>query len=286
MLLFRNNLDYYVNGAKPTDEEYKNFFKSKRPTEDCDWFLAKRKHFAFFPKFLYEGYEDLDWINSFFHKLKQPTESQVRDALIFSIQDDCGDGPMNKYMLKAGGGSRSDSVFVSSFSIVTADPKTGLDTWRVIMKKYSTTFEDVLISYQELRDLFDQVATADQASARDRDSAKGYVALLMSAHRSGRIAIGNHKTKPCSTADLLEIIGHMKKSSVFQYVPEAIQFFKDRIKDSMTREFIEDKPGRNVTQEHRLSEAQRLKALEEVEDMFFGSHKTPVEPMQLTLFAA
>lgn len=286
MMLFRNKEVYYANSEKPDDKDYVKFFQHKRPTEDCDWFLAKRKHFAFFPKFLYDGYEDLAWINSFFHKLKQPSEQEVRRAMILTIQDDCGDGPMNKYMLKAGGGSVSDSVFVSSYSIVTADPSTGLDTWRVIMKKYSCTFEDVLISYDEIKHLFDQVATPEQVNADDKDSAIGYIGLFIRAKITGKIHFSDNKFKPATKANLDEIVSHVRSTNVINFIPEAIDFFRKKINDSMKREFVEDKPGRNITLEHRQDEARRLKALDEIEKMFSGSVHMQTAGPQLDLFAA
>lgn len=183
MITFQNT-PYYINGEKPSDEEYKKFFVRKRPTEEVDYFLAQRNHCSFQPKHLADGYESLSWVLGFFRDLIQPSEQTVRRAMIWSLQDGDRDGYDNKYAIKAGGGSMSDSIFSSSLSIGIMHPQTGEDAYVVLMKKYSQKFENVLITYPELKALFDQVATPQEKEARDKEHVRDLVALLMSGYYS------------------------------------------------------------------------------------------------------
>jgi hypothetical protein len=64
-IIEHNGHAYFVNGAKPIDEGYARFFGRKQPSEEVDYFLAKRKHFIFNPKHV-KDFDDLGWILGFF----------------------------------------------------------------------------------------------------------------------------------------------------------------------------------------------------------------------------
>lgn len=265
-----NNSLYYLDGAKPCDEVYENFFRGGRgrAVEEVDYFLAKRKHFAFHPRHLHDGYETLSWVYSFFHGLAVPSEDQVRRAMILQLSDNTGEGPENKYSIKAGGGSASDSIFVSSYSILVAHPKTGEDTWVVLMKKYSTRFSEVLISYEEIKNLFDLVATKAQKKERDAEYARDCVSLLLRGVNHGSVPSSKGNSKKCDQAFITAFLeNNFNKASSEQW-ESALDFFNKRLHEELTHQF-EEQPGRDVNFEHRTSVHKKIKSLARVRQYIF-----------------
>lgn len=284
-----NDSTYYLNGAKPTDEAYVKFFERKNPTEDVDYFLAKRKINFFHPRHLHNGYDDLGWINSFLHDIQQPTEERVRRAMIFSIEDNLGEGPENKLAYKAGGGSCSDSVFVSSYSILIASPTTGEDTWVVLMKKYSTKFTDVIITTEEIHALFNQVATPEQIHERDLDTARCWVARVLRGEEYGWVP-GPKFTNITYTPEMAENFFTQTVARFPMNIwDQALNWFDMKYKQQLTAEFEENQPGRNITAEHRAAYTKRLKLLARIRQGI-ESRTVPVTRSlaeeQLSLFAA
>lgn len=292
-----NNALYYLNGEKPLDEAYQKMFpKGKgRAVDEVDYFLAKRKHFAFHPRHLHDGYESLSWVYSFFCDLEVPTEKKVRGAMILTLQDNTGEGPENKYSIKAGGGSASDSTFVSSYSILVAHPTTGEDTWVVLMKKYSTVFSEVLISYEEIKALFDACASKEQKQERDAEYARDCVAYLLRGVQYGKVPVNSKENRTCDRAYITNFLKTNFPKATSDQWEEAIQFFEKRISEDLDSRFEENQPGRNVNEEHQQRTREKLKSLARVRDYIFPStpplHDGPApvfapEPqrMQLAMF--
>ena len=128
-----DGVKYYVNGVPPELEE---IWKHSR--EGQEWEFAKRKINIVFSKYFTEDTDVAAESRSWFNDKKQPSQSQVKNALIWSY-----DG-YNDYQIKAGGGAVSDSIFISNFKTTISDPKTGDDKDVVVLKKFSTDFNNDL----------------------------------------------------------------------------------------------------------------------------------------------
>jgi hypothetical protein len=286
-----NGNTYFLDGHKPEDDAYKSFFRGGRgkATEEVDYFLAKRKHFHFHPQHLHDGFDDLAWLNGFFSDIDQPTENEVRRAMLMVKTIDRGDGPMEKYSLKSGGGTCSDSIFCSSLSIVISHPETGEDTWRVLMKKYSTDFKDILITYKELCDLFEIASSKEHKSSRDKGYAKDVVGFLLGSCYSGKIVYSKKAPVPYTKQAALSLIENCLDQAEEKHWNEAFDFFYEKLQNDMLCRY-EEKPGRDVNQEHQISCLKRLAALKEIKGLFGFSPKgalaitQQVEMEQLVLF--
>src|SRR5690606_14889254 len=103
--------------------------------------------------------------------LKQPTEAQVRRALILVIDED--------YALKSGGESASDNIFSSSLKWMQANPKSGLDYEPVLIKKWSRNFKDVLITFEEIVELWNLTITSKEKKEQDEDNILGALGMLI-----------------------------------------------------------------------------------------------------------
>lgn len=151
-----NGNKYYVDGP---DKELKEIIK-KHKSFGPDWELANRKVFFFNRKHFTDGDTLISQTRSWFDDKLQPTESQVRRAMIWSY-DQFGD-----YQIKSGGESNSDSMFSSHFKVEIENPINGEDMSAVILKKYSTKFSDVLITIKEIEELFKLSATSKQLNQK------------------------------------------------------------------------------------------------------------------------
>lgn len=280
------NADYYVDGAKPQDDQYKAFSKRGRAVEDVDYFHAVRKINFFNPSKLTGGYDDLAWINSFFSYITQPTEADVRRALLMVKTVNTGDGAMHKYSLKSGGGSGSDQIYSSSLSVVVAHPNSGEDTWIVLLKKYSTTFSDILITFQELADLYELCSTETQKTQRNLEYAQDVVGYLVGSVTSGFFRYSNTPPIKCTPEATTDFIQKVKKKATTPQWEAAFNSFRNRIEESQKIVF-EEKPGRDVNAEHQVTCLKKLSVLSQLHKQFFALPKAlQPEPPQLTLFAA
>lgn len=127
--------EYFVN-AVPAE------FQNKP-----EWFLAQHKVNVVFSKHFTEDVYPAAELRSWLDDKRQPSEAQVRRALIWSY-DSYGD-----YSIKSGGGAVADNIFISHLKITIADSRTGDDKDVVILKKYSGNFKDVLITIDEVQQL-------------------------------------------------------------------------------------------------------------------------------------
>lgn len=80
---------------------------------------------------------------SWFRNFKQPDRTTVKRAMIWKYED---------YGIKSGGGSLSDNVWSATLS--TTIDNNGIDRDVVLIKKWSTKFENVLITFEELESLY------------------------------------------------------------------------------------------------------------------------------------
>lgn len=263
---------YFVNGGKPTDPEYKRFFGNSRrvETSEAEYYLATRKHFAFNPRHLHNGYDDLAWVKGFFSDIHQPGEDRVRNAMILQITDNCGDGSCNRYSLKAGGGSQSDSIFSSSLSILIANPSTGNDQWVVLMKKYSTVFSDVLICFDEILALFDLCSNEQQKRERDLTYTKDIIGLLIQAMANGYVNTTKSTKLPYSDQEASRILSKCLARIPFSAAgawQQAFQYFERRIKESQQYVF-EERCGERVNERHQVDCLQRLARVKKLHSIF------------------
>lgn len=150
-----NNKTYHINGMGPELTALHKQMKGLG-VEVVEYEFAKRNINFFNAKHFHNGDDIIAQTRSWLDDKKQPTEGQVRQALIWSY-DSYGD-----YKIKSGGGSQADNIFISSLKTEIAHPKTGYDTEVVILKKYSTSFNDVLITVKEIEALLNLSATPRQ----------------------------------------------------------------------------------------------------------------------------
>jgi hypothetical protein len=264
-----NGATYFLDGAKPKDEAYRKFFNKRRTNEtgEVDYFLAKRKQFFFHPMHLHEGYDDIYYIGGFLSDLKQPSEKQVRDAMIFLMQDNCGDGGFNRYAIKAGGGSAADSIFSSSLSIQISNPANGEDQWVVLMKKYSTEFKDVLITYDEIHSLFDKCSTIEQKNGRDLDSVKAIIGLFMHSLASGYFKMSKSPDVKYSEDQAIGKLHKWFPQYSKKTWEKGFEFFESRIEQSKGYVY-EERPGARVNENHQIDCLKRMSNLRKIQELF------------------
>ena len=135
----------------------------------------------FFRDKLTDPLQTVDELRGWFKPIKQPTKQQVRQAMLLTIDDD--------YSLKAGGGSASDELYSSSLRCLLAHPVTGLDYEPVILKKYSTCFDDVLITFSDIESLIGQTLTTHQMGQREADQVDGLLQMLHRGYRYQTISL-------------------------------------------------------------------------------------------------
>lgn len=149
----------FAPGAPVTVGE-RRYFIDGVPAEfqkQSEFYLAQNNINVFYARHLDEHTEPAAAMRSWF-PAKQPTESQVRGAMLW-LYDSFGD-----YGIKAGGGTLSDSIFISHLTITVADSRSGADRDVVLLKKHSQLFSEVLITIEEVERL--ERATETKARAR------------------------------------------------------------------------------------------------------------------------
>lgn len=109
---------------------------------------------------------------SLMRDVKQPTENVVRNAIIWSY------GYEGEYKIKAGGESKSDTMFESSLVVTVACPKGGDDIDKVLIKKYSKVFENVLITLDEIKKLYAICKTDSERKIEREDRLQSCISLL------------------------------------------------------------------------------------------------------------
>lgn len=133
----------------------------------------------FYRKNLHQPLDVLSELSSWFSRSQQPTRSQVKAAMILTVDDD--------YSIKAGGGAISDNLFSSSLKWLQAHPVTGEDIEPVLIKKHSTCFEDVLITWADIEYLINNTLTPHQHQSKEVEYVEGVVLMLHRGYHSGRI---------------------------------------------------------------------------------------------------
>ena len=145
---------------------------------DDMWLYTNRVNF-FYRKNLTDPLSTLAELRMWFSTIRQPTQQQVRQAMILTIDED--------YSIKAGGGAKSDQLYSSSLRWLQAHPVTGLDWEPVIIKKFSTRFEDVLITLADIEYLIKQTLTVEETRRGLIDDIETRVAVVCHSLRTGTI---------------------------------------------------------------------------------------------------
>ena len=219
-----NGTKYYVNGVPP---ELEKIWKSAG-VDNREWEMGKRKVNIVNSKYFTEDSDVAAESRSWFNDKQQPTEKQVRNAMIWGY-DSYGD-----YQIKSGGGSRSDNIFSSHFRTTIADPKTGNDKDVVVIKKYSTKFEDVLIYIDEIQELQDLTETQEVRTVRRKDNLRCIISVLI-RHESGYTKVGKEKIEQKWIDNLYtELKEEYKKEEVIEYLDS----IEKNIKEDMGREIM------------------------------------------------
>jgi len=201
---------------------------------------------------------------SWFKDKEQPTENQVRAALIWGY-DQYGD-----YQIKAGGGSASDSVYVSSFKSTIADPS-GNDKDVVILKKYSKNFKDVLITIAEIQALQDATETPQVRKVREKDNLRGTLSYLM------RYEAGYEKVSAQGEKTIQQVYRQLANQEDGATSEEINKYFQDVIKNAqedIETKYIGDNPQKIQERKDRL---QKKKAnIEKIKNKINAAKHDPI----------
>jgi len=214
---------YYVNGM-PKDLD--DLWKKSNSIETQEWEFGKRNIKIVNSKYFTEYSDVAAESRSWFDDKKQPTENQVRNAMIWSY-DGYGD-----YQIKSGGGTKSDSIYISHFKTTIADQKTGNDKDVVILKKFSTVFSDVLIYIDEIQELQDLTESQEVRNIRRSDHLGGVVSVLIRHEAGWPTADGGKKKKMAPQ----EWIDDLYKELLDEYDKEEINEYLDKIIEMLQKE--------------------------------------------------
>lgn len=248
--IFVNGIDWKALGLKA------------QPTSGMvDFTLCRHNVTVYNHKYMMQGdFSNEGIVNGFFSDLKQPNKSKVDQAMLLVIDED--------YALKAGGECHGDSQYSSSYKILIADPKTGLDKEVVVMKKWSTNFQDIIITAKEIRELFRANLTQKQKRTVLQDDLRCHLAFTFKAFQGFKVNWGG-KYRKVSSDELKMLLATCRdfpRSKVEAFIDDLIA---RRLHDA-TLAIVEDQPGVNKTQQHKERNLQTAAKLEEFKELLFG----------------
>jgi len=255
-----NGVKYYVDGLP---EEMLKKLKG-RDIGEQEFYLANNNVNIVNSKYFTEELDVAAESRSWFKDKEQPTENQVRAALIWGY-DQYGD-----YQIKAGGGSASDSVYVSSFKSTIADPS-GNDKDVVILKKYSKNFKDVLITIAEIQALQDATETPQVRKVREKDNLRGTLSYLM------RYEAGYEKVSAQGEKTIQQVYRQLANQEDGATSEEINKYFQDVIKNAqedIETKYIGDNPQKIQERKDRL---QKKKAnIEKIKNKINAAKHDPI----------
>lgn len=204
-------------------------------------------------------------VRGFFDGIIQPTERRVRNAMILTIDED--------YAIKSGGESASDAIYSSSLKIMIADPVTGLDKDVVLVKKYSTKFEEVLITPNEISELFEVCLSSKEKVGVLKDEAFSILNEVTRWKRGGKSNFKDGEyIMPFDFA--VKMVANYKKRGVSLTMYEAA--FKSRLEwleRDLTTQIVEDTPNVNKTKNFHDKTRKHIEALKEAKEFIFEQYK-------------
>lgn len=244
-----NNQVYFVDGyPKELKEKLGCFYKS-------DFQLAKLKVKFYNHKYTQGDSSVVAQVRSFFDGIKQPTEALVRRAMVLVIDED--------YALKSGGESASDRIYSSSLKIMIADPQTGFDKDVVLLKKYSTVFEEVLITPEEISDLFEACLTSTEKVGVLKDESFSILNELTRWKRGVKSTFTDgDRVMPLEFA--IKMVNKYKGRGItLEMYQNALKHRVEWVERDFETTIIEDDPNRNKTKEFHNNARATIKALNE-----------------------
>ncbi len=206
--------DFYINGL-PKSSTGRNY---------TDFELAQMNAKVFQKKNI-NDIAVISQLRMWFDDLKQPTEAQVRRAMILIIDED--------YAIKSGGESASDNIYSSSLKWMQAHPVSGLDYEPVIIKKWSTNFNDVLITFKEIEELWNLTITPEEKEEENIDTIIGCLGMLV-----GNCRVNKHDMKGRETDWILTYLDKFDKKKILKQ----LEIIRNRRKDECDT-FISTKNG-------------------------------------------
>lgn len=251
-----NGLKYYVNGISgDLKKEFDSANKGWREQvlfKNSPVLIYNHKNFQEDPDYLGDAVSVLE-------DLVQPSEAVVRRAMIWGV----GYGEGMDYMIKSGGDNNSESFFSSSLTVEIAHPVTGLDTKVVVMKKYSTNFNDVLITEKEVRDLYKLCRTPKENELHKISQMEGGIHFLMRIKYGHKVNVGGKEVNASK-----ELVATLKKLVFENSTPEKIEshinsLIKNREVD-LTVTLLEG--SGSTTEEFHQRAKNHIKLLKELKD--------------------
>lgn len=251
-------LTYYVDGI-PDELRGKNNFRYRGEFAEGEY--GQIKLCIYNHKYTDNDFDIVAQLRGFFEgmggkdkPLEQPSENQVRTAMIWSCED---------YKIKSGGGSASDHCYSSSLTICIADPKTWEDKDVVLIKKYSTEFADVLITMHEVEQLFEACVNEAGRSAHAEDIA---IMLLREIKRNEFIKL-KHKdgikacAVPYTKQTIINCIKHelSKNKATLPLYEDVYKSFVKYYEDDMNEKYVNG-DGEDVSEKHKADSKRWLQA--------------------------
>jgi len=252
-----NDRKYYVNGPSgalkekmdKTSKEYKEhvIFNENEPV-----YFYHHKNFQEDETYLGDAVGILE-------NIKQPTANQVMRAMIWGLGYP---GEKMDYMIKAGGGSKSDSLFSSSLSVMIAHPKTGLDTDVVILKKYGKNIEDVYITEKEVRALYKMCMTPKEVKQHKISQMEGGIYFLVRIMNGHKINVGGSEVL-ATEAQRQQMVQLVLDNGTAKEIEDSINSkIKYREKDLDVE--LDERYSSSTTDEYHEITRRQIKVLEEL----------------------
>lgn len=175
--------------------------------------------------------------------LKQPSESTVRNAMIWTWDQD--------YSIKSGGESGSDHIYSSSLKWLVMNPKNGEDMDLVLLKKYSTKFEDVLITLEEMEALVDAIISPVQVVERGKRQVELVLGFMYGGFRRGKVNFTDNKEHNFNDEVKQSALNSIKDLNYPVIQEKYLCRLEDRLKRAFEIEIIEDRPGVNKNADYQ-----------------------------------
>jgi hypothetical protein len=162
------------------DQLPEGIVKTTRPGRYSEHQLVAKGVNIFFLKNVVDDESALNIAATELEDTKQPTEKDVRRAMLLKIGYEGF-----WYALKAGGETASDHMYSSSLSMDMEGPN-GEDVEKVIIKKHNTDFEKVLITGAEIREIKRKILKFKRSVKMREDEVQGLIDFLISAQAKGK----------------------------------------------------------------------------------------------------
>ena len=287
---------WYINGVPEEEREelIKKFDGHNFRDAMCQFGLSIYYHDKISTKYDEEPHSTiLDDIRG----MKQPSESTVRKALIWSQHYP---GEKHHYAIKSGGESASDRLYESDYCPTIIGPD-GNDLRILLIKRYQKEFKNVLITEALVTELYKSCQSKKQQYLQTRSDARSFVFILFGSCASIRRRGKNHikGAEDWSREKTFEVLWNQYGEN--KYYEDIISQKEKQINASLVHHFgtartmkniYEVRPGKSEQELFESSvkyyhdQIAALKDLSWIRSRIVGERAIKTENKQLQLFAA